>query len=79
MLKGNVDPMVLFGTEDAIRSAVHECLRKAGGSKHILNLGHGVIQGTPESAVALFCELVRQSSKAVETDKTAGLETVQSR
>ena len=74
-----MDPTVLFGTEDAIRRAVHECLTKARRSKHILNLGHGVIQGTPESAVALFCELARQSAEVVEADRAEGLETAECR
>ncbi|CAD7696879.1 unnamed protein product [Ostreobium quekettii] len=62
MIQGNVDPVVLFGTEDAIRESVSTCLAKAKGGGHILNVGNGVIQGTPEDAVALFCELAHQSS-----------------
>ena len=50
--QGNVDPVVLFASEDAIESAVKDCLQKAGGRGHILNLGHGVLVGTPEESVA---------------------------
>jgi uroporphyrinogen-III decarboxylase len=46
-LQGNVDPMILFGTEDVVHEAVEECIRDAGGRHHILNVGHGIIQGTP--------------------------------
>ena len=63
VLQGNVDPMVLFGTEAAIRSAVTECLVKAGPQRHILNVGHGVIEGTPEENVGLFCQLARESAE----------------
>eukprot|EP00475_Leptophrys_vorax_P037768 TRINITY_DN6556_c0_g1_i1.p1 TRINITY_DN6556_c0_g1~~TRINITY_DN6556_c0_g1_i1.p1 ORF type:complete len:421 (-),score=18.38 TRINITY_DN6556_c0_g1_i1:219-1430(-) len=63
VLQGNVDPMVLFGPEAAIEAAVDECLRKAGGRKQILNVGHGVVQGTPEEAVGYFCQLARESGK----------------
>jgi len=62
-LQGNVDPMVLFGGEDCIRDAVTKCLTQAGPTQHILNVGHGVIEGTPEENVGLFCELARQSAE----------------
>ena len=51
-ISGNVDPTVLFGTKEQIEEAVRDCIDKAGGpGKHLLNLGHGVMQGTPEEAV----------------------------
>lgn len=52
-ISGNVDPTILFGTKEQIEQAVRECIDKAGGpgNKHLLNLGHGVMQGTPEEAV----------------------------
>ena len=55
LVQGNVDPTVLFGDEATIRDAVHANIRDAGGpGKHLLNLGHGVLQGTPEESVAAF-------------------------
>jgi len=62
-VQGNVDPMVLFGTEDAIRAEVARCLRQAGPRGHILNVGHGVAQGTPEENVKLFCQLAHESGE----------------
>ena len=51
-ISGNIDPTILFGTKEQIEAAVRECIDKAGGpGKHLLNLGHGVMQGTPEEAV----------------------------
>jgi uroporphyrinogen decarboxylase len=51
-ISGNIDPTILFGTKEQIEEAVRECIDKAGGpGKHLLNLGHGVMQGTPEEAV----------------------------
>lgn len=52
-ISGNLDPTVLFGTKEQIEQAVRDCIDKAGGpgNKHLLNLGHGVMQGTPEVAV----------------------------
>jgi uroporphyrinogen decarboxylase len=64
VLQGNVDPMVLFGPEDSIRRAVEQNIRDAGGKHHILNVGHGVIQGTPEDSVKFFCQLARESGRA---------------
>ncbi len=50
-MQGNVDPVVLFADEAAIEAAARDVLQKAGPQGHILNLGHGVLVGTPESAV----------------------------
>lgn len=61
VIQGNVDPMILFGPEEAIRGAVEQCIAGAGRRHHILNVGHGVVQGTPEEAVGLFCQLARES------------------
>lgn len=65
-VQGNVDPMTLFASEDCIRTAVQDCLSKAGSSRHILNVGDGVMQGTPEASVGLFCELARQTANSRE-------------
>jgi uroporphyrinogen decarboxylase len=53
-VSGNVDPSILkFGTKEQIEQAVRDCIDKAGGpgNRHLLNLGHGVMQGTPECNV----------------------------
>ena len=60
-LQGNVDPLLLFAPEANIRAAVAKCVAEAGPGRHILNVGHGVIQGTPEASVGLFCDLARES------------------
>ncbi|RMZ53806.1 hypothetical protein APUTEX25_003945 [Auxenochlorella protothecoides] len=57
--QGNIDSGVLFGSREAITSRVRETAQQAqrAGVRHILNLGHGIMQGTPEDAVAhLFHE-----------------------
>ena len=46
--------------DEQIRIAVHDCIRKAGGKGHILNLGHGVLQGTPERAVQAFVDAAKE-------------------
>lgn len=59
-VQGNVDPTILFASKDAIETAVKDTLKKAGPGRHILNLGHGVLVGTPEDSVAHMFELSKQ-------------------
>ncbi|XP_068641680.1 uroporphyrinogen decarboxylase-like [Aristolochia californica] len=59
-VQGNVDPGVLFGSKEFIRNRIHDTIRKAGDRKHILNLGHGIVVGTPEENVAHFFEVAKE-------------------
>ncbi len=61
-IQGNLDPCVLFGSHQSIRDRVLENIRQAGNTRHILNLGHGVLQNTPEENVACFFESAKQFS-----------------
>ncbi|XP_078444969.1 uroporphyrinogen decarboxylase [Wolffia australiana] len=58
-VQGNVDPGVLFGSKDFITARIHDTVAKAGSHKHILNLGHGIVLGTPEENVAHFFEVAK--------------------
>jgi uroporphyrinogen decarboxylase len=60
-VQGNVDPLLLFAPEQQIRDTVRQCIADAGKTGHILNVGHGVAQGTPEENVGLFCQLAHES------------------
>ncbi|ARV58983.1 uroporphyrinogen decarboxylase [Nostocales cyanobacterium HT-58-2] len=60
-VQGNIDPCVLFGPKEIIRDRILDTVRKAGNQRHILNLGHGILQNTPEDNVAFFFETVKQS------------------
>ena len=53
-VQGNMDPGVLFGSKDFIRDRILDTIKKAGNSGHIMNLGHGVLVGTPEENVEHF-------------------------
>jgi uroporphyrinogen decarboxylase len=55
-VQGNVDPGLLFGTQKAIQERIDDTVRKAHGRKHILNLGHGILPGTPEENGQFFFE-----------------------
>jgi uroporphyrinogen decarboxylase len=63
-VQGNLDPGVLFGSKAFIRDRIHDTVRKAGNSGHILNLGHGVLPTTPEENVAFFFETAKQLNLA---------------
>ena len=71
-VQGNVDPMLLFAPEATLTAAVNECLLAAGPRGHILNVGHGVPQGCPESGVALFCDLARASGELFKKHGATG-------
>uniref|UniRef100_A0A7N1A5I1 Uroporphyrinogen decarboxylase n=1 Tax=Kalanchoe fedtschenkoi TaxID=63787 RepID=A0A7N1A5I1_KALFE len=58
-VQGNVDPVYLFSPLPALTDEIHRVVDCAGPRGHILNLGHGVLVGTPEEAVAHFFDVAR--------------------
>ncbi|KDD76172.1 uroporphyrinogen decarboxylase [Helicosporidium sp. ATCC 50920] len=62
-VQGNVDPVTLFGPRAALEAEIRRCVADAGG-RHILNLGHGVMVGTPERAVADMFDIARTMTYA---------------
>jgi uroporphyrinogen decarboxylase len=62
-LQGNLDPMALFGTPEAIQREARRVLASFGkGAGHVFNLGHGISQHTPPEHVAALVEAVHTSS-----------------
>jgi len=61
-VQGNIDPGVLFGSQEFIKSRILETIRKAGNRGHILNLGHGVLKETPEENVEFFFKTAKEIS-----------------
>jgi|TARA_B110000977_G_scaffold117795_1_gene152059 uroporphyrinogen decarboxylase len=59
-VQGNVDPAVLFAAPEAVEQAVKDVCDKAGPTGHILNLGHGVLVGTPEENVKVFFDAAKK-------------------
>ncbi len=55
-LQGNVDPHILLGSETDIQEAARDAVQKTGGLGHILNLGHGILPGTPVPNARVFVE-----------------------
>ncbi|NJR64999.1 MAG: uroporphyrinogen decarboxylase [Leptolyngbyaceae cyanobacterium CRU_2_3] len=77
-VQGNIDPCVLLGSKELISDRVVETVRKAGTQGHILNLGHGVLQNTPEENVAHFFETAKQirySAAEIETELPSNLQS----
>jgi uroporphyrinogen decarboxylase len=62
-LQGNMDPMALFGTPQAIRREAGRVLASFGaGSGHVFNLGHGISQHTPPEHLDALVEAVHELS-----------------
>jgi uroporphyrinogen decarboxylase len=72
-LQGNLDPAVLFGTPEQVRTEAVRTLEsfgrwdRGGGLRagHIFNLGHGINQHTPPENVAALVEAVHENSPAM--------------
>lgn len=66
-VQGNLDPGVLFGSKEVIRDRVDDVMRRVGqaGVRHIMNLGHGVLPGTPEDNVATFFEAAKTAHERI--------------
>ena len=67
-LQGNVDPTILLGSEAGVRRAAAEAVGKTGGLGHILNLGHGILPGTPVANAKAFVEAGHQAPIAERAD-----------
>jgi uroporphyrinogen decarboxylase len=64
-LQGNLDPAVLFGAPERIRTEVANVLSAFGcGSGHVFNLGHGISQHTDPAKVAVMVDAVHELSAA---------------
>ncbi|MGQ9836749.1 MAG: uroporphyrinogen decarboxylase [Cyanobacteriota bacterium] len=65
-VQGNLDPMVLLGSPQLIQKRTLEIIQKAGSRGHIMNLGHGIHQTTPEENVHHFFETVRNAPELLK-------------
>ena len=60
---GNLDPVALFASQDALRSQAKRILKQAGGRPgHVFNLGHGILPETPVENVIRLVEMVHEIS-----------------
>lgn len=62
-LQGNLDPCVLFGSEDKIMQDVDRVLAAYGhGPGHIFNLGHGILPATEPAKAKFLVSCVKELS-----------------
>ncbi|RMH65452.1 MAG: uroporphyrinogen decarboxylase [Cyanobacteria bacterium J003] len=58
-LQGNLDPVILFAPQPVLKERSLAIIEAGRKGKYIFNLGHGVLQGTPEENVAFLFDLVK--------------------
>lgn len=60
-VQGNLDPVALFAPISEMKKRIHDVLRRAEGRPgHIFNVGHGILQHTPEENVKAAVEIVHE-------------------
>ena len=63
-VQGNLDPVTLFSTTELLEKRVKDILRRADNRPgHIFNVGHGILQHTPNENVKAVVEMVHEFSK----------------
>jgi len=63
-LQGNLDPSVLYGSPESIRTEVKKVLTSFGdGPGHVFNLGHGIHQFVNPDNLGVMVEAVREFSQ----------------
>lgn len=66
-IQGNLDPQILRnGPKEEIRVQTERILNAAKGTKHIMNLGHGIDKDTPEEFAAFFVKTVQNYKGGVQ-------------
>lgn len=64
-LQGNMDPSILYASQDRIRAEVGEILKSFGaGSGHVFNLGHGITPEVDPAHAGAFINAVHELSSA---------------
>jgi uroporphyrinogen decarboxylase len=58
-LQGNMDPCLLYGSEEVIHSETTAMLKQFGTKGYIANLGHGLYPDTPKEKVKFFVDTVK--------------------
>ncbi|MDZ4750583.1 MAG: uroporphyrinogen decarboxylase [Flavobacteriales bacterium] len=60
-LQGNLDPAMLYGNFDLIRSETREMIKNFGTQRYIANLGHGVYPDIKPDNLKCFIETIQSS------------------
>jgi len=65
-LQGNLDPMALLSTPQAVAAEARKVLAGFGsGPGHVFNLGHGISQFTPPENVGVLVQTVHEESRRI--------------
>jgi len=60
-VQGNLDPVALFAPIPEMKKRIHDVLCRAEGHPgHIFNVGHGILQHTPEEHVKAAVEIIHE-------------------
>lgn len=59
VLQGNLDPALLFASPDRVGHAADALLDATQGTRHIFNLGHGILPETPIASVERLIDRVQ--------------------
>jgi uroporphyrinogen decarboxylase len=57
-VQGNIDPAILLGGAAPTRAAAEQLLESVPPVGHIVNLGHGILPGTPLESVSALIDVV---------------------
>src|SRR5262249_9405355 len=63
-LQGNLDPCALFAPVDEIERRAAALLDAARGTRHVFNLGHGILPPTDPARAAALVEIVHRLGRA---------------
>jgi uroporphyrinogen decarboxylase len=61
-IQGNLDPALLFASQNVLHAKTKEILQQLGGVGHILNLGHGILPTTPVENAQVFIQTGQQTA-----------------
>jgi uroporphyrinogen decarboxylase len=62
-LQGNLDPVTLLTDPETIERETRTLVGNGGPTRHIVNLGHGILPETPVEHAQLFVDTVHDSSR----------------
>ncbi len=69
-IQGNIDPVALFGSEDALRDQVVHILEAVGDRPgHIFNLGHGIHKTSDPDMARALVRIVHEESERIRAGK----------
>ncbi|MEO0363979.1 MAG: uroporphyrinogen decarboxylase [Pseudomonadota bacterium] len=69
-LQGNMDPSLLYASDEAIRDGVARVLASYGkGAGHVFNLGHGIHPEIDPAKVAVMVDAVKEMSPTYHADE----------